>query len=103
VISVAFKTLLETRLGICIYKISLLHRSDDCIGFTPSCPSTAYKKLHSWLHAVKIITYQRSTKWLHRYQKKSWASRHDAMSIFHSYFYFRLSKIKAHTKYNHCK
>jgi len=34
VISVALKTPLEIRLGICIYKTSLLHRSDDYIGFT---------------------------------------------------------------------
>jgi len=38
VISVALKTPPEIRLGICIYKTSLLHRSDDYIGFTPSCP-----------------------------------------------------------------
>jgi len=36
-ISVAFKTPLETRLGIGIYKnSSLLHRPDDYIGSTPS-------------------------------------------------------------------
>ena len=39
VISVALKTPLEIRLGICIYKTSLLHRPDDYIGLTPSCPS----------------------------------------------------------------
>jgi len=38
VISVALKTPQEIRLGTCIYKTSLLHRSDDYIGFTPSCP-----------------------------------------------------------------
>jgi len=38
VISVSLKTPLETRVGICIYKTSLLHRPDDCNGFTPSCP-----------------------------------------------------------------
>ena len=37
-ISVALKTPLEIKLGICIYKTSLLHRRDDYIGFTPSCP-----------------------------------------------------------------
>jgi len=38
VIRVALKTPLETRLGICMYKTSLLHRPIDYIGFTPSCP-----------------------------------------------------------------
>ena len=38
VISVARKTPLEIRLRICIYKMSLLHRPYDYIGFTPSCP-----------------------------------------------------------------
>jgi len=38
VISVAFKTPLKIRLGICIYKTSLLHRPDEYIGFTPSYP-----------------------------------------------------------------
>jgi len=38
VISVALKTPLEIRLGICIYKTSFLHRPDDYIGFIPSCP-----------------------------------------------------------------
>jgi len=37
VISVAFKTPLDTRLAICIYKTSLVHGFDDYIGFTPSC------------------------------------------------------------------
>ena len=45
VISVALKTPLEIRLGICIYKSSLLHRPNDYTGFTPSCPPTFYKKL----------------------------------------------------------
>ena len=38
VISVALKTCLKTRLGICIYIISLLHRPDDYIGFISSGP-----------------------------------------------------------------
>ena len=38
VISLALKTPLKTRLGICIYKTLLLHRVDDHIGFTSSCP-----------------------------------------------------------------
>jgi len=37
VISVALKTPLEIKLGICVHKTSLLHRPDDHIGFTPSC------------------------------------------------------------------
>ena len=37
-ISVALKTPLEIRLGIFIYKMLLLHRPDDYIGFTPICP-----------------------------------------------------------------
>jgi len=48
VISVAFKTPLEARLGSCIYKTSLLlHRPDDYIGFTftPRCPPTFYNKI----------------------------------------------------------
>jgi len=45
VISVALKTPLEIRLGICIYETSLLHWPDDCIGFTPSCPPTFYNKI----------------------------------------------------------
>jgi len=37
-ISIALKTPLEIRLGICIYKTSLRHRPDDYVGFIPSCP-----------------------------------------------------------------
>jgi len=37
VISVALKTPLQIRLGICIYKTSLLHRPVDYIAFPPSC------------------------------------------------------------------
>jgi len=44
-ISVAVKTHLEIRLGICIYKTSLLHRPDGYIGFTRSCPPTFYNKI----------------------------------------------------------
>jgi len=36
--SAAFKTPLKTRFGICVNKTSLLHGTDDDIGFTPSCP-----------------------------------------------------------------
>ena len=36
--SFALKKPLEVRLGICIYKTLLLHRPDDYVGFTPSCP-----------------------------------------------------------------
>ena len=45
VISLALKTPLKTRLGICIYKTLLLHRVDDHIGFTSSCPPTIYNKI----------------------------------------------------------
>ena len=45
VINVALKTSLEIRLGICIYKASLLHWPDDHIGFTPSCPPTFCSKI----------------------------------------------------------
>ena len=44
-ISVAFKTPLQIRLGICIYKTSLLGQLDDYIGFIPSCPSHFTTKL----------------------------------------------------------
>jgi len=38
VISVALKTPLQIRLGICIHKTSFLHRPDEYVGLTPSCP-----------------------------------------------------------------
>jgi len=38
VIGISLKTNLEIRLGICIYQTSFLHRPNDYIGFTPSCP-----------------------------------------------------------------
>jgi len=38
VINVAVKTPPKIRLGTCIYEMSLLHRPDDYIGFTASCP-----------------------------------------------------------------
>ena len=44
-ISVAFKTPLKTRLGNCFYKTSLLHRPDEYIRFTPSCPPTLCNKM----------------------------------------------------------
>jgi len=44
-ISVALKTPLEIRLGIFTYKMLLLHRPDDYIGFIPSCPPTFYNKI----------------------------------------------------------
>jgi len=37
-INVALKTPFKVRLGISLYKTSLLLRPDDYIGFTPSCP-----------------------------------------------------------------
>jgi len=45
VISVSLKTHLEIRLAMCVYKTSFLHRHDDYIGFTPSCPPTFYNKI----------------------------------------------------------
>jgi len=48
--SVAFKTL-KTRLGNCIYKTSLLHRLDEHIRFTPSCPPHFATKLRPWFNA----------------------------------------------------
>jgi len=52
VISVALKTPLEIKLGICIHKTSFLHRPDDYIGFTPSCPSLILQQncahVHQW-------------------------------------------------------
>jgi len=45
VTTVALKTPLETRLGICIYETSLLHQPDDYIGFTPSCSPALYNKI----------------------------------------------------------
>ena len=44
-IGVAVKTPLEIRLGIGIYKTSLLNRPDDYIGFTPSCHPTFYNEI----------------------------------------------------------
>ena len=37
-ISASLKTHLEIRLAMCVYKTSFLHRPDDYIGFTSSCP-----------------------------------------------------------------
>jgi len=45
VIRVSLKTPVEIRLGISLYKMSVLHRPDDYIGFTPSCPPTFYNKI----------------------------------------------------------
>ena len=47
VVSIALKTPLEIRLGICLglHKTSLLHRPDDHIDFTPICPPTFYNKI----------------------------------------------------------
>ena len=56
VISVAFKTPLEIRLGIYIYKTSLLHRPEDYIGFTPSCPPTIYNKIAPMVSMITQLT-----------------------------------------------
>jgi len=45
VISVAFKTPLKIRLGICINKTSHQHRPDEYVDFTPSCPPTFCNKI----------------------------------------------------------
>jgi len=57
VISVAFKTPLEIRLGICIYKTSLLHRPDEYIGFTPSCPPTCYNKIAPMCVVISVVYF----------------------------------------------
>jgi len=54
-ISVGFKTPLETGLEICIYKTSLLHRPDEYIGFTCSCPSTFYNKIMPMNSRLQIV------------------------------------------------
>jgi len=71
VISVAFKTPLETRLEICTYKIfSLLHRPNYYIGFTPSCPphilqqNCAHVHNRQWWRIGKPLS-----KWGH---KRTW-------------------------------
>ena len=53
-ISVALKIPLQKTLGICIYKTSLLHRPDDYIGFTPSCPPQILQQ--NCAHALHITT-----------------------------------------------
>ena len=63
VISVALKTPLEIRLGICIYKTSLLHRPDGHIGFPPSCPphilqqNCALQLSKSNKHGENVLTF----------------------------------------------
>jgi len=54
VISAAFKTPLETRLRICIYKTSLLHWPDDNLDSTPSCPPTFYNKIAPILKSFTV-------------------------------------------------
>jgi len=55
VISVAFKTPLEARLGVCIYKTALLlHRPETYIGFTPSCPPIFYNKIAPMFHSSAL-------------------------------------------------
>jgi len=70
VISFALKTPLQIRLGICIYKTSLLHRPDDYIGFTPCCPPTFYSKIAPMgtvalqiKAAFQWFDWNRSTPW----------------------------------------
>jgi len=47
-VTVAFKRSLETRLGICIYKTSLLHRPDDYIGFKMSSHILQQNYVHDY-------------------------------------------------------
>ena len=68
VISVALKTHLETRVGICIYKPSLLHRPNDYIGFTPSCPPTFYNKIAPMATIVNPQHLLLSAPWAPRNQ-----------------------------------
>jgi len=60
VISVALKTPIEIRLGICIHKTSLLHRPDDYIGFTPRRPPHILQKncanVSKYINISKLIT-----------------------------------------------
>jgi len=58
VISVALKTPLEIRLGICTYKTWLLHRPDDCIGFTPSCPPHILQQncAHAYMYSINLFS-----------------------------------------------
>jgi len=67
-ICVALKTPLQMGLGIFIYKTSLLHRPDDYIGFTLSCPPTFYNKIAPMLrvpHDDSACSYFRpkSVQW----------------------------------------
>ena len=58
-ISFALKTPLEIRWGICIYKMSFLHRPDDYIGFIPSCPPhiLQQKCAHDAAYYISLITF----------------------------------------------
>ena len=61
-ISVTLKTHLGIRLGICIYKTSLLHQPDDYIGFTSSCPPTFSMTAHSDHYTNKLYKFRRGSK-----------------------------------------
>jgi len=58
-ISVALKTSLNTRLGICIYIVSFPHSrpTDDYIGFISSCPPTLYNKIAPMMNIKKTAVY----------------------------------------------
>jgi len=62
VISVAFKTPLKKRLGICIYKTSLLHRPDEYIGFTPSCPPHILQQNCAHGRSILLLDYKKGFK-----------------------------------------
>ena len=65
VISVGLKTSLPIRLGICLYKTSLLHWPDDYIGFKPSCLPHFTTKLRPWtwakLYEKRLPCFSRKT------------------------------------------
>ena len=64
VITVALKTPLEIRLGICIHEKSLLHRPDDHIDFTPSSPPTFYNKIAPMLTTSDFLHSNAFYNWL---------------------------------------
>jgi len=65
VISVAFKTPLETRLGICIDKTAHQHRPDEYIGFTPTCPPHILQQNCAHAHNVAMFSSKCETFALH--------------------------------------
>jgi len=62
-ISVALKIPLEIRLGICIYKTSLLHWPIYYIDFTPSCPPYILQQIAPMVVGTRFITPKIATTW----------------------------------------